>query len=92
MIDAGRSDFGGPGTRFLFLLGYAGWGPGQLESEIAAGSWVLVPVNEANGGAACVAVDFVFDCDPQRMWHEALAAIGVDPERLVGLQGNRSLH
>ncbi len=27
----------------LFLMGYAGWGPGQLEREIAEGAWVLIP-------------------------------------------------
>nr|WP_255216631.1 YqgE/AlgH family protein [Pseudenhygromyxa sp. WMMC2535] len=87
-----QTSFGGEDARFLFLLGYAGWGGGQLESEIAAGSWVLVPVLEDDDPRAGVNVDFLFETDPERMWAEALQAIGVDPQRLVGMQGNFSLH
>ncbi|MFY0531055.1 YqgE/AlgH family protein [Nannocystis pusilla] len=35
--------FGGAGRNYLVFLGYAGWGPGQLESEMAQGSWLAVP-------------------------------------------------
>ena len=90
-----QAHFGGEDARFLFLLGYAGWAGGQLESEIAAGSWVLVPVLEPDQiarGSAGVSVDFLFETEPAQMWTEALQAIGVDPQRLVGLQGNYDLH
>jgi len=33
--------------RFLFALGYAGWGAGQLDAEIAGGSWYLAPADDA---------------------------------------------
>ncbi len=86
--------FGGDGSRFLFLLGYAGWGPGQLEAEIGAGSWVLVPFKGVTTDEETPGVlpDWVFETDTSRMWDAALRSIGVDPIRLVGLQGGSTLH
>lgn len=49
--------------RTLFALGYAGWAPGQLEGEMAAGAWVTVPADEA----------LVFDENYERKWHRAMA-------------------
>jgi putative transcriptional regulator len=49
--------------RFLFLLGYAGWAPGQLEGEIDAGAWITVPADEA----------LLFDDDHARKWERAMA-------------------
>ncbi|MFV8756513.1 YqgE/AlgH family protein [Nannocystaceae bacterium ST9] len=93
VIRAEHTRFGADDARFLFLLGYAGWARGQLEAEIAAGSWVLVPVldpgEEVGSG---VQVDFLFDAPPDEMWQLALEAIGVDPQRLVGMQGSQTLH
>ena len=42
--------------------GYAGWGPGQLEVEIAAGSWMVLD-SEA---------DDVFSDDPEELWRRVL--------------------
>jgi len=84
--------FGGDGSRFMFLLGYAGWASGQLEAEIAAGSWVVVPIVDPDEDDIGVDVDFLFDSDPELMWTAALRSIGVDPQRLVGMQGTQSLH
>ena len=61
----------GPRRR-LVALGYAGWGPGQLESEIRANAWLV--------GAADPAL--VFDAANETKWARALAAIGVDPSLL----------
>lgn len=55
------------------VLGYAGWGPGQLEQEIATGSWIVGPARR----------DLVFDVPPEQVWHEALAGLGIDPAYLV---------
>ena len=84
--------FGADDARFLFLLGYAGWAGGQLEAEIAAGSWVMVPVIGSDDRRMGVDADFVFQTDPSEMWNRALGAIGVSPERLVGMQGTQALH
>lgn len=88
----GQNRFGDAGEKFVFLLGYAGWAGGQLEAEIAAGSWVVVPIVDPDDEDVGVAVDFLFDTDPDVMWTEALRSIGVDPQRLVGLQGTQTLH
>jgi putative transcriptional regulator len=47
--------------RALFLLGYAGWAPGQLDVELATGAWGVAPADER----------LVFDEDPQQKWIEA---------------------
>ncbi len=84
--------FGADDARFLFLLGYAGWAGRQLEAEIAAGSWVMVPLVEPDDKRMGVSADFIFETKPADMWSQALAAIGVAPERLVGMQGTQALH
>jgi putative transcriptional regulator len=92
---AGRREIGCDGASFLLLLGYAGWGGSQLESEIAAGSWVAVPIVAGGEDEDSRGVDprWLFDTDPADMWDSALHAIGVDPARLVGLKGgDLSLH
>lgn len=61
----------------LLALGYSGWGPGQLEAEIARNDWLTVDAakplifSQANGGK----------------WTEALRAIGVDPLSLSSKAG-----
>ena len=50
------------------VLGYAGWGPGQLESELAQGSWFVLP---AEAG-------LVFAPDPATIWDAALARRGIE--------------
>ncbi|MEM6295493.1 MAG: YqgE/AlgH family protein [Myxococcota bacterium] len=71
----------GQDERFLFLLGYAGWGPQQLEGEIAAGSWVAVPI----GHRGVVPSSWLFEVDPADLWGKALGRMGIDPARIVGL-------
>ncbi|MGH7347421.1 MAG: YqgE/AlgH family protein [Candidatus Rokuibacteriota bacterium] len=47
--------------RALFCLGYAGWGPGQLDAEMTTGAWGVAPADER----------LVFDEEPQQKWIEA---------------------
>jgi putative transcriptional regulator len=47
----------------LVAFGYAGWGAGQLDDEIARGAWVAAPENPA----------LVFDIDRAKVWTDALA-------------------
>ncbi|HEY1299446.1 MAG TPA: YqgE/AlgH family protein [Stellaceae bacterium] len=52
----------------LLALGYAGWGPGQLDAEIQANGWLSVAADDA----------IVFDPDCDGKWRRALAKLGVD--------------
>lgn len=67
----------GPGHSIL-ALGYAGWSPGQLESEISANGWLNCPADLA----------LVFDPDVESKYHRALAKIGIDPSHLVNEAGH----
>ena len=46
----------------LVAFGYAGWGPGQLEGELALGGWFTVPEDS----------NLVFDADRDKLWDEAM--------------------
>jgi putative transcriptional regulator len=66
-----------PPQRTRFLLGYAGWGPGQLAEEMTRGSWLHADID----------ADIVFDAPAEEMWEIALRSIGVDPEAIVQGRG-----
>ena len=76
--------FGGHGRNYLVFLGYAGWGPGQLEAEMAQGSWMAVPLRPSVDEGPGVPVPWLFEAAPEAMWQEALSAMGIDPARLIG--------
>ncbi len=61
----------------LIALGYASWSPNQLEQEIIANSWLVVPATP----------ELVFKTKDEDKWQAALASIGVDVNRLCGLPG-----
>ena len=63
--------------RSLLTLGYSGWGPGQLESEIQRNGWLT----------ADAAPDLVFARDDSRKWERALASLGIDPLTLSAAAG-----
>ncbi|TGG91484.1 DUF179 domain-containing protein [Natronospirillum operosum] len=66
---------GGTGpARYQICLGYAGWGAGQLEQELASNAWLTVP---ARAG-------LVFDCAPYERYDAALSELGIDPAMLAG--------
>jgi putative transcriptional regulator len=66
-----------PPGQMLVLLGYAGWGPGQLETELAEGAWLLAPVDRS----------VVFDTDPEEMWVHVVRSLGIEPATLVASRG-----
>ncbi|HVR95152.1 MAG TPA: YqgE/AlgH family protein [Thermoanaerobaculia bacterium] len=61
-----------PPDRFRLLLGYAGWGSGQLIEEILRNDWLTAPVQ----------TELVFASDPELVWGDALRSVGVDPAAL----------
>lgn len=69
---------GGTGpAQALMALGYAGWGGGQLEGELARNDWLTVDATP----------DLVFAADNPAKWHQALAALGIDPRTLASSGG-----
>jgi putative transcriptional regulator len=68
-----------PPPRARVLAGYAGWGPGQLDAELAQSAWLIGAVD----------VDLLFDVDPASMWETAIRRMGADP---AALQLSRGVH
>lgn len=64
-------------ARSMFALGYAGWGPGQLESEIAGNGWLSCAPRS----------DIVFGRANEHKWTAALKSMGVDPLGLSPMSG-----
>jgi putative transcriptional regulator len=62
----------------LITLGYAGWGPGQLEHEIASNAWLTVS-NDAS---------IVFDIPADKRWQSAATKLGIDLNLLAGDAGH----
>lgn len=56
----------------MLAVGYAGWGPGQLEKEIAENSWLVTEADES----------IVFSNDLDGKWASVLAEMGIDPSCL----------
>lgn len=78
-IDILRDMAGGMGPRHSILaLGYAGWGPGQLDAEIQANGWLHVDADE----------DLVFDKNLDAKWERAIAKLGIHPSMLSGDAGH----
>lgn len=67
----------GPAQRVL-ALGYAGWAPGQLDAEIQANGWLLVPPDS----------QLVFGLDNQAKWQQAMAKLGIDLSLLSNEAGH----
>lgn len=58
---------GGPST-YLFILGYTGWGPGQLENELVENGWLTLPANN----------NIIFDMPDELKWKAAAMQYGID--------------
>ena len=78
-IDILRAIADGTGpNNCLLALGYAGWGAGQLDSEIKSNGWLSVDADE----------DLVFGCDLDEKWERAMTKIGIDPRMLSDAAGH----
>lgn len=77
-IDILKAIVGGQGpNRAILALGYAGWSPGQLESEIRANGWLNCPAD----------VELLFDDNLESKYTRALARIGIDLSHLSSEAG-----
>ncbi|MCB9982626.1 MAG: YqgE/AlgH family protein [Rhodospirillales bacterium] len=61
----------------LFILGYAGWTPGQLESELQQNTWLVADPDP----------NLIFEDKPQEKWTHAMNKLGLDPAMLSGEMG-----
>ena len=62
----------------LIALGYAGWGEGQLEAEIAANSWLTVPADK----------DIIFNTPFEERWTTAAQTLGIDVNLISSTAGH----
>jgi putative transcriptional regulator len=72
-IAAGRGPY-----NYLVALGYAGWGPGQLETELEEGAWLACPAE----------TDILFDVPHELRVERAAAALGIDFSLMSGQTGH----
>ena len=61
-----------PPRNIRLLLGYSGWGPGQLATEMARGAWLHTSVDP----------DLVFDTPADEIWDTAMRSLGINPRDL----------
>lgn len=65
------------GGRFELLLGYAGWGPGQLDDELRHGSWLHADFD----------AEVLFDIDADERWQEVYDRLGIAPGGVIVVPG-----
>lgn len=65
-------------ARCILALGYAGWGPGQLDGELQQNAWLNVSADE----------NLIFGKDVESTWERAVAKIGIDPMLLSADAGH----
>jgi putative transcriptional regulator len=76
-IDTLRALARKPPRRFRLILGYSGWGGGQLEGELVEGAWMVSPVD----------VELVWEAAPDRAWAQAFRRLGIEPASIVPSDG-----
>lgn len=58
---------------YRFIIGYSGWGAGQLEEEIRQGTWIELPLD----------YDLLFNTSWQEMWTKSIGGLGIRPEAIA---------
>jgi putative transcriptional regulator len=66
-----------PDPNVRMVVGYAGWGAGQLDVELAESAWLVAPVQP----------DLIFDTPLESMWETAIRRLGAEPSMLQGSSG-----
>jgi putative transcriptional regulator len=66
-----------PPRHVRLLLGYSGWGPGQLATEMARGAWLHTSADP----------DLVFGTPADEIWDTAIRSLGIDPRDLFTGRG-----
>lgn len=76
-LDVLRTVAGTPPGDVRLFLGYAGWGPGQLEAEMAQGVWLTAPASRRA----------LFAIEPELMWEHVVRSLGIEPTKLIVTPG-----
>ncbi len=66
-----------PNPHRRLIVGYAGWAAGQLDEELAASSWLMLPVQ----------ADLLFEIPVEVMWETAIRRLGAEPSALQSSSG-----
>lgn len=66
-----------PDDSVRVVIGYSGWGPGQLDEELAQSAWLVAPIEP----------DLVFDTPIDRIWDAVIRRLGADPSALQSSSG-----
>jgi putative transcriptional regulator len=66
-----------PDPNVRMVVGYAGWGAGQLDIELAESAWLVAPVQP----------DLIFSTPFESMWETAIRRLGAEPSMLQGSSG-----
>jgi putative transcriptional regulator len=66
-----------PDQGIRMVVGYAGWGAGQLDIELAQGAWLMAPVE----------ADLIFNTSSDEMWEAVIRRLGAEPSMLHGSSG-----
>ena len=61
-----------PSGKARVVVGYAGWGPGQLDQEVTASGWLMLAIDP----------QLIFGVPPQQMWETGIRRLGADPSAL----------
>lgn len=78
-IEALKAIAAGAGPKdMLFMLGYAGWGAGQLDKELQDNAWLVTDADAT----------LVFGANAEDKWDKAVRKIGIDPAMLSGSAGH----
>lgn len=76
-LDVLRSLLGAGGNDWRLCLGFAGWGPGQLEQELKEGAWLTTPAS----------ADHVLATAPKQAWEAVIRDMGIEPGALLHARG-----
>jgi len=66
-----------PPRFFRLFLGYSGWGPGQVEAELARGSWLVLPATR----------ELVFETPHEALWARCFEELGIRPDQVIPGEG-----
>lgn len=66
-----------PDPQVRIVIGYSGWGPGQLDDELAESAWLMAPVQP----------DLLFETPVDQMWETAIRRLGAEPSALQSSSG-----